>query len=37
MIQNNARFGPSDRLEMHLDHVRMHAGNDKRAEKTKVR
>jgi len=27
MIQSNARFGLSDRLEMHLDHVRMPAGN----------
>ena len=37
MIQNNARFGLSDRLEVHLDHVRMLACNVKRAEKTKGR
>ena len=27
MIQNNARFGLNDRLEIHLDHVKMPAGN----------
>ena len=27
MIQSNARFGLSDRLEVHLDRVRMPAGN----------
>ena len=27
VIQNDARFGLSDRLEVHLDHVRMPAGN----------
>jgi hypothetical protein len=36
-IQSNARFGLTDRLEVHLDHVRMPAGNGKRAEKTKGR
>ena len=29
LIQNNARFVLSDRLEVHLDHVRMPAGNAK--------
>jgi len=33
VIQSNARFGLSDRLEMHLDHVRMPVGNGR--EKTK--
>ena len=33
MIQSNARSGLSDRLEVHLDHVRMPAGNG--AVKTK--
>ena len=37
VVQSNARFGLSDRLEVHLDHVRMPAGNGKTAEKTKVR
>jgi len=37
VIQSNARFGLSDRLEVHLDHVRMPAGNGRMAEKTKVR
>ena len=27
VIQSNARFGLTDRLEVHLDHVRMPAGN----------
>ena len=27
VIQSNARFGLVDRLEVHLDHVRMPAGN----------
>jgi hypothetical protein len=27
VIQCNARFGLADRLEVHLDHVRMPAGN----------
>jgi len=35
VIQSIVRFGLSDRLEVHLDHVRMPAGKDKRAEKTK--
>ena len=34
VIQSNARFGLSDRLELHLDHVRMPVSNGKRAEKT---
>ena len=37
MIQSNARFGLTDRLEVHLDHVRIPAGNGKSAEKTKGR
>jgi hypothetical protein len=37
VIQSNARFGPSDRLEVYLDHVRMPAGNGKGAQKTKGR
>ena len=37
VIQSNARFGLSDRLEVHLDHVRMPVGNGKKAEKTKGR
>jgi len=35
VVQSNARFGLSDRLEVHLDHVRMPAGNGR--EKTKGR
>ena len=35
VIQSNAIFGLVDRLEVHLDHVMMPAGNDKAAEKTK--
>jgi hypothetical protein len=35
VIQSNARFGLTDRFEVRLDHVRMPAGNSKRAEKTK--
>jgi hypothetical protein len=35
VIQSNARFGLTDRLEVHLDHVRMPAGNGH--EKTKGR
>ena len=31
LVQSNARFGLADRLEMDLDHVRMPAGNGKRA------
>ena len=37
VIQSNARFGLADRLEVHLDHVRMPAGNGRTAEKTKGR
>jgi hypothetical protein len=37
VVQNNARFALTDRLEVHLDHVRMPAGNVRRAEKTKGR
>ena len=37
VIQSNARFALTDRLEVHLDHVRMPAGNGKMAEKTKGR
>jgi len=37
VVQSNARFGLSDRLEVHLDHVRMPAGNGRMAEKTKGR
>jgi len=35
VVQSNARFGLSDRLEVHLDNVRMPAGNGR--EKTKGR
>ena len=37
VIQSNARFELADRLEVHLYHARMPAGNGKRAEKTKGR
>jgi len=37
VIQSNPRIGLSDRLEVHLDHVRMRTGNGKRAEETKGR
>ena len=37
VIQSNAIFGLSDRLEVHLDHVRMLARNGKGAEDTKGR
>jgi len=37
VIQSNARFALTDRLEVHLDHVRMPAGNGKMAERTKGR
>ena len=37
VIQSNARFRLVDRLEVHLDHVRIPAGNGRRAEKTKGR
>ena len=33
VIQNNSEFGFTDRLEVHLDHVRMPNGNSR--EKTK--
>ena len=36
-IHSNSRFGPTDRLEVRLDHVRMPDGNGERAEKNKVR
>ena len=36
-VQANARFGLSNRLEVHLDHARLPAGNVKGAEKTKGR
>ena len=29
VIQSNARFGLTDRLEVHLDHVRIPVGNGK--------
>ena len=35
VVQSNARFGLPDSLEVHLDHVRMLAGNGR--EKTKGR
>ena len=35
VIQSNAKFGLADRLEVHLGHVRMPAGNGRTAEKTK--
>ena len=37
VIQSNARYGLTDRLEVHLDHERIPVGNGKLAEKTKVR
>ena len=37
VIQSNATFGLTDRLEVHLDHVRIPVGNGKLAEKTKGR
>jgi len=37
VIHSNASFALTDRLEVHLDHVRMPAGNGKLAEKTKGR
>ena len=37
VIQSNARFGLADRLEVHLEHVTMPAGNGKTSEKTKGR
>jgi len=35
VVQSNTRFALTDRLEVHLDHVRMPAGNGR--EKTKWR
>ena len=35
VIQSNAKFGLTDRLEVHLDHVRIPVGNFKLDEKTK--
>jgi hypothetical protein len=35
VLQSNARFALTDRLEVHLDNVRMPVGNGKNAEKTK--
>jgi hypothetical protein len=37
VIQRNAGFGLTDRLEIYLDHVRMLSGNGKMAEKKKGR
>jgi hypothetical protein len=37
IIQSNARFGLTDRLEVHVDHVRLPAVNGKRPEETKGR
>jgi hypothetical protein len=37
VIQSNAMFGLTDRLEVHLDRVRMPTGNGKTTEKTKGR
>ena len=37
VIQSNATFGLTGRLEVHLDHVRIPVGNGKSAEKTKGR
>jgi len=34
-VQSNARFGLSDRLEVHFDHDRKPAGKDRTAEKNK--
>jgi hypothetical protein len=36
VIQSNARFDLNERLEIQLDNVRVHAGNGKIAEKTRV-
>ena len=37
VVLSNAKFGLSDRLEVHLDHVRMPVGSGKSAKKTKWR
>jgi hypothetical protein len=34
VVQSNARFGLSDRIEIHLEHIRMPGGNG--SEKRKV-
>jgi hypothetical protein len=36
IIQSNAMFGLSDRLELQMDHVRKPAGNGRMAEKAKM-
>ena len=36
LIQSNAIVGLTDRLEVHLDHVRLPNGNSKGGEKTRV-
>jgi hypothetical protein len=35
VVHSNSRFRFSDRLEVHLEHVRKPAGNGRTAEKTK--
>ena len=37
IVQSNATFSITDRLELHLDHIRMPAGKGKMPEKTKWR
>ena len=37
VIQSNTRFGLTDSLEVHLDHVKIPVGNGKLAEKIKGR
>ena len=37
VFQSNVRFGLTDRLEVHLDHVRIPVGNGKLAKKPKGR
>lgn len=37
VIQSKGNFGPTDRPEIHIDHVRMPAGNGRMAEKTNGR
>jgi len=37
VVPSNARFGLSDRLEVHLDYVRVPVGKGKTTEKTKGR
>jgi hypothetical protein len=36
VVQSNSRFALCDRLEVHLDHVRMPNGNGRQAEKRKA-